>query len=110
MDFRNLTPLHRARTIIDEASVFIGSDSALLHVAGATKTPMIGLFTSVKAQYRMPLRENAIGLDTKLECGGCLADYDFPVTSLSCRFGTDACTRSFDPVEVAKLALEMARA
>lgn len=78
------TSLREAANEIASAAVAILSDSSMLHFAGCTETPIVGLFTSVKAQYRLPFRNGAYGwnctaitprqLDgTPLECYGCHA-------------------------------------
>ncbi len=75
---------------------FIGNDSSMLHFAGATETPIVGIYTSVKAEYRMPYRHGRLGwavatIEAHVPCYGCLADAPAPANNLTCKFGTDAC-------------------
>lgn len=92
------TTLRQATQEIAASCCFIASDSSLLHFAGATDTPIVGLFTSVKAEYRMPTRHKVLGwrmaavTPKKLPCYGCLADAPVPTTFLSCKRGDNACT------------------
>lgn len=92
-------------SIIENAAVVICSDSALLHLAGATETPIVGLFTCVRAARRMPYRHGimgwrAVGLEAKIGCVGCLEFEPKPATQLTCKRGDNACVRSIDPEDV----------
>lgn len=103
--FVGKTDLVETFKLIQEARVFICSDSALLHLAGATDTPIVGLFTCVKAEYRMPYRKIAMaGRDaafaTPLDCYGCLAEAPKPATMLQCRRHDNACVTSINPREI----------
>lgn len=90
---------------IAASCAFVASDSALLHLAGATDTPIIGLFTSVKAEYRLPWRQGVMGLRCAavtprgLECYGCLAD-ERGRTSLVCKRGDNICATMLDHEDV----------
>ena len=97
--------LARVATVIERASCFVCSDSALLHLAGATDAPIVGLFTSVRAARRMPFRHGsmswrAVGMDANVECVGCIETMPAPATTLSCRRGDNLCVRSFEADEV----------
>jgi glycosyltransferase involved in cell wall biosynthesis len=88
--------LHQIATLIELCACFLGNDSGLLHVAGTTSTPIVGLYTSVRPEYRMPWREGILGWRTTplvpaLECVGCLADEPTPANSDGCRRGDYAC-------------------
>lgn len=92
------TSLRQATEAISQSCCFIASDSSLLHFAGATDTPIVGLFTCVKAEYRMPYRKKQLGYrmmamtPKALSCYGCLADVPPPATFVACRRGDNACT------------------
>lgn len=93
IDLRNIPTLPELVGFLDLCGGFIGSDSALLHVAGATAVPIVGIFTSVKPEYRMPLRyapQTSVTMPG-LDCLGCLAEEPPPVTYVGCRRGDLAC-------------------
>ena len=93
IDLRNQLRLHSLWRLIRGSGWFVGSDSGPLHVAGATDTPLIGLFSCAHPFCRLPLREGmpTIGLVPELNCVGCLHDEPPPVTSCGCRRGDYAC-------------------
>ena len=94
VDLRGHLPLLNLRRLILSAGWFVGSDSGPLHVAGATDTAIIGLFSCARPEFRLPLRSSTIptiGLTPALDCVGCLHDAAPPVTSLGCRRGDYAC-------------------
>lgn len=106
----NRTPLRETVNLIAASCCFIGSDSALLHFAGATDVPIVGIFTSVKSQYRMPYRKNILGwlafaAEPKLSCYGCLEDVPAPATTLGCKFNTNECTQVIYAADVISKAL-----
>jgi ADP-heptose:LPS heptosyltransferase len=95
--------LHR---LIASAKCFVGMDSGLLHIAGATSTPIVGLFTCADPAYRMPLRENVrdtVLLPAGLGCLGCLHDIPPPVTTMVCRRDDTACTQGVQAVPPADI-------
>lgn len=71
------TSLLQAAAIMSRAVVIVGVDNGLLHVAGCTDTPIVGGFTTVSPEIRMPIRNNTLG-------------YNYyaivPEVSLGCRF------------------------
>lgn len=88
--------------LISMCSVFVGNDSGLLHVAGTTKTPIVGIFTSAKGEYRVPFRNGEYGGDCTImkpdvECYGCLARETPPVVFCDCRRGDYACLGQITP-------------
>lgn len=90
---------------INSASLFIGIDSAPLHMAGATDTPIVGLFTCCRANLRMPYRAAPqVGLDADIPCAGCHHERPAPVTTYACPRGDNACVAAFDPIVVANAA------
>ena len=93
IDVRGGLPLHALYRLIARAGWFVGSDSGPLHVAGATDTPLIGLFSCAHPALRLPLRDvtPTIGLVPELDCVGCLHEEPPPVTSCGCRRGDYAC-------------------
>lgn len=57
----NETTLLQAAKIMSLASAVVGVDNGLLHVAGCTDVPIVGGFTSVTPEIRMPVRNNILG-------------------------------------------------
>lgn len=101
---------------IKRSKLFIGPDSAPLHIAQTTTTPCIGLFTCAKAEYRLTSphahavtpygdysgidpatdqleKSNVITVRDVLDCYGCLHDAPPPVTYIGCRRGDFICVK-----------------
>jgi ADP-heptose:LPS heptosyltransferase len=98
--------------MIARCACFVGPDSGLLHVAGATDAPIVGVYTSVWAAYRMPLRSAgrlACVSPRGLSCLGCQARQPAPATTEHCERGDFACAaavRAEDIVEAAMRLIE----
>lgn len=61
IDLRDQTTLLETVCIIKEAKTIVGLDNGLLHVAGTTDIPIVGGFTTVDPNHRMPYRNNVMG-------------------------------------------------
>lgn len=102
--------IHELAYVIDKAKLFIGPDSAPLHIAQTTSTPCIGLFTCARAEYRLtsphavavvPIeppdlsKSDVASIQPQyrptLSCYGCLHDEPPPVTYTGCRRGDFIC-------------------
>lgn len=94
--------LHQTAALISRAKAFIGVDGGPMHIAATTNTPIIGLFTSVKSQYREPRNRNApyIGIASDIECYGCVENQPAPVTRYECVRGDDECTNRFSVPDI----------
>lgn len=55
------TSLLQAAKIMGNAKAVVGVDNGLLHVAGCTDVPIVGGFTTVSPEYRMPVRDGILG-------------------------------------------------
>jgi ADP-heptose:LPS heptosyltransferase len=93
--------------LISISACFVSNDSGLLHVAGTTKTPIVGIFTSAKGEYRVPFRNGEYGVDCTIvkptvECYGCLAKEPKPAVFCDCRRGDYACLGQIMPDQVAE--------
>ena len=90
-----LPHLQAQAALIASCALFVGSDSGLLHVAGAVGTPVVGVFTCAAPEYRMP-RNGLPGAAVwpTLDCVGCLHDRLPPVTTEFCARGDNACVRA----------------
>lgn len=71
------TTLLEAAAIMHHSKAVIGVDNGLMHIAGCTPAPIIGGYTTVSPQIRMPVRNNILGWN----CYPIV-----PEESLSCRF------------------------
>lgn len=71
------TDLLQAAKIMHESKAVLGVDNGLMHVAGCTKAPIIGGFTTVTPEIRWPIRYSELGYD----CYEVL-----PEPTLACRF------------------------
>lgn len=78
------TSLLQAAKIMSESKAVVGVDNGLLHVAGCTQVPIIGGFTTVSPQIRMPVRQGVLGWnyylvvpDIYLKCAFCQEKTNF---------------------------------
>lgn len=72
------TSLVQAAAIMDDAYAVVGVDNGLLHLAGCTDAYIVGGFTTVSPNIRMPVRNNELGWryhpvtpDALLACSFC---------------------------------------
>lgn len=85
IDLRDKTTLSEAQVVIAGAKAMVGLDCGLLHVAGTTDTAIVGGFTSVEPEHRMPIRHNVLGWNfypvtltpKQLACIGCQSNMSF---------------------------------
>ncbi len=99
-------------SLIDNCVAFIGSDSGLLHVAGATQTPIVCAFTCAKPHTRLPWRQGTLGRDCiaimpDIACVGCLARRPPPVTTEFCERGDNACVGLVNAEEIIESTLAL---
>ena len=68
IDFKATTyyskDLREMAAVIENTSLFIGADCGVMHLAAATKTPVIGLFSQGKIEKYKPYGNNNIAIDT----------------------------------------------
>ena len=98
-------PLLAQAQLIASCHCFVGSDSSLLHVAGATEVPIVGVFTCAKPETRLPWRHGELGwhclsVVPELDCTGCLARRPPPVTDEFCPRGDTVCVTTVRPEAV----------
>ena len=103
-DLTNQLSLHQTAALISRAQAFVGIDGGPMHIAATTNTPIIGLFTSVKSEYRAPRNRNApyIGIASNIECYGCVENQPAPINFYQCVRGDDECTRRFSVADIIK--------
>lgn len=100
--------IHAQARLIQSCVCFVGSDSALLHVAGCTDTPIVGVFTCAKPEYRLPFRDACVGVvPPGLDCLGCLERQPAPATTESCERGDIACVREVRATDIVDAALKL---
>ena len=103
--------VHETYAAIQSAQAFVGVDAGSLHIAACTETPILGLFTAVRAEYREPIGRRAphINVAADIDCYGCVEGYERPLTTYRCDRGDEECTRRFNAdavFEKFKLLLE----
>jgi ADP-heptose:LPS heptosyltransferase len=101
--------LHTAQ-IIAGCACFAGSDSALLHVAAATPTPIVGVFTSVRPKYRLPYGTQSIGISPELDCLYCQERVPPPSMFETCERDEDEkrlCVKLVDSEQIVNAVLTM---
>ena len=91
--------------VIARCAGFVGSDSALLHVAGATSTPIVGIYTCAAPAYRAAWRGGVLGagsvaITPSISCLGCLERQPIPTTRETCERGDIACVREVRASEI----------
>lgn len=85
IDLRGETNMLEACKIIAESKAIVGVDNGLLHLAGCTEVPIVGGFTSVRPNHRMPYRHGVLGWNyfpvsltkEELACSGCQSNWSF---------------------------------
>lgn len=84
LDLIDKTTLIEAACIIKRAKALVGVDCGLMHVAGLTDTPIVGGYTTVRPEYRMPIRHDELGWGVysvvpkkSLHCAFCQSDTNF---------------------------------
>ena len=80
----NHTSLLEAAKIIEGAKTIVGVDNGLLHLAATTDIPIVGGFTTLKPEHRMPYRHDELGWNfypvvppESLACRFCQSNWDF---------------------------------
>lgn len=93
------TTLGEAVSIIATARAVVSNDSGLMHVAGYTGAPVIGVFGSTAPAWTRPLGEKVRIANQQISCSPCF--------KRTCRFGTYACLRQITPEMVLSLVQEL---
>lgn len=85
---------------------FIGMDSGMYHVAGATPEntcKIFGLFTCAESQYRKPFRKNVFSINANIECYGCLHRVAPPVTFIGCERKDNECVNRLNTEQIIEM-------
>ncbi|PLX71430.1 MAG: hypothetical protein C0602_01065 [Denitrovibrio sp.] len=99
-DMCGKTSLSDAYHIINNANIFIGNDSGLLHLACCTSTFKIGIFTSTDPAKVLGEQKNTATLRSSLSCSPCEKDGKY---STDCQI---QCRESITSDEVFSLVYE----
>ena len=57
--------------LLEKSAIFIGIDSGVLHLAGAVKTPIVGIFGPTNPSFYLPRLTTATGVTANVKCLGC---------------------------------------
>lgn len=86
IDLRNKTSLLELLKLMEKAEMVIGVDNGLLHLAAMTDVYIIGGFTTVDPEHRLPYRHNVKGWnyatvtpDESLNCRFCQSKWKFDI-------------------------------
>jgi ADP-heptose:LPS heptosyltransferase len=112
VDMRDKFSIGQLASLFDQGACFLGADSSLLHVAGATFIPIAGVFTSVLPEYRLPYRngelgKNCIGIQPALACVGCQGRHPPPRTTELCSRGDYACASMVEAEQMIEAVLKL---
>ena len=81
-DLRGQTSVSQLSAVLEQCGLFLGIDSAPLHLAVAAQIPTVATFGAIDPSLRLPPVPWAIGVTAKLGCLGCHHSYPAPRTSL----------------------------
>ncbi len=76
VDLFDMLSIHQVASVIDRCRCLVTGDTGICHIAGATLTPIVAIYTMARARLRMPWRRGILGwgvtaLEPDLECVGC---------------------------------------
>jgi len=99
-------------SLIANCRCFVGSDTSLLHAAGATATPIVGIFTSVWPKFRLPWRDGVLGANCRvvmpnLTCLGCQERAPVPNIVEVCERGDIACVERVTAADIVHAVVEL---
>lgn len=101
-DLRGKLSVAQTYELIKRAQFFIGGDSAPTHIAAATSTSILALYTSVRSDYRKPFRNDSkfIPIHANIDCYGCHENNPVPCTTFVCKRGDVKCVEMFDAIDI----------
>ncbi len=92
--FVGKTNIMQLAALIKRCKVYVGPDSAPLHVAASQAVPVIALFGPTDPKRHMPPVAQGVIVNKSLKCSPCYAGV--------CKINTHACMKDITPEEVAK--------
>ena len=103
LDLIDQTDLFEAAKIMSNAAAVVGLDNGLLHLAATTDVPIVGGFTTVNPNHRLPYRKGIMGLyfypvvpDESLKCRFCQSNWLFTYDQdfKECRYEDLKCVKT----------------
>jgi ADP-heptose:LPS heptosyltransferase/glycosyltransferase involved in cell wall biosynthesis len=94
LDLRGRTTLHELAAIIERAALFLGVDSAPMHLARAALVPLVAVFGSINPQLRLSPHRFEAGVTAdpmRVGCLGCHHAHEPPRTSGKCLRDREYC-------------------
>jgi ADP-heptose:LPS heptosyltransferase len=112
LDFRSVGSLGFEKLIIQNAKLFIGSNTGSLHLAGTTDVPILALMSDMSAHQVAPYRTHLSGnyfraLYPNLSCVGCWNRQEIPVKQVICERDDFACNRMLRVADIFSVVKEM---
>jgi len=109
IDARGSFSIPQLKEVIAQSKLYMGVDSGPAHVASTTETDMLVLYTSVKEEYRRPLRSKGqfFPIAADIECYGCHAKNPTPCTTFICHRGDIECVNRFNSDQVGDQVLDL---
>ena len=97
--------IHEVAYLVHRCGCYLSNDSGMLHVAGTTNTPIVGIFTCAKGEFRLPYRHglyggNCICIKPNIQCYGCLHRSDKATSHIICERNDNACLDQITPEQV----------
>lgn len=99
--------IHTAAAVFSASKLVICNDSALLHLAAAFDTPILGIFTCTTPTLRMRGEPQDRAVFPTLDCRGCHHRQPVPASTWSCSRGDLACISDIPPQKVLDTVAEM---
>jgi len=112
IDLRGGTTILNLKEVIANSRLFIGSDSGPTHVAASTATNMMVFYTTVREEYRRPLRTvgRFVPMIPDIECYGCHRQNTPESLTMCFRENQDMeCLNRFDLDKAAATAVELSQ-
>lgn len=106
-DLKNKLTLPEIRELIKLSKLFVGIDSGLLHIAQTTETPIVGIFSVARPEYRVFRKYNFASVEPNSECKYCLEKIKPPVTYIECAKKTNECINSISSDDIIKAIIKL---
>lgn len=97
VDLSGQTTLLQLAALLQRASLFVGIDSGVMHLAAAMRTPVVGIFGPTDPGHTGPMGENSVTVRRDLPCSPCMDSH--------CRIQTRECLERL-PAEQMIAAIE----
>lgn len=89
--------LGESAALVDRCGLFVGNDAALMHIAAALQTPVVGIFGPTDVRKGRPFNSPHEIASRCLSCSPC---FYYSPRPLHCKFGTFECLRDLTVDEV----------